>query len=103
MDVKDAVAAAKSYVSDLYTGEDIEHIGLEEVEFEERDDTWRITIGFSRPWERDNPPEPHPLATFLPNPQAPSPFRRAYKVLRVRDEDGRVESLRDRFPPDGSQ
>ena len=39
---------------------------------------------------------PQPLAHSM----APSPLRRAYKEIRISDEDGRVESLKDRFAPD---
>ena len=50
MDVKEAVRAAKEYVVDLFDGEEIDYVGLEEVEFDHESDQWKITIGFSRPW-----------------------------------------------------
>ena len=106
MDVREAVAVAKGYLTNLYTDEAIEHLGLEEVEFDECSDTWRVTLGFSRPWDRAPLPERHPLAPALAHSMAPSPLRRAYKEIRISDEDGRVESLKDRFadrcpaPPD---
>ena len=52
MDVKEAVRTAKEYLSDLYEGEQIMNVGLEEVVFEDRLNSWRVTIGFSRPWDR---------------------------------------------------
>ena len=99
MDVREAVAVAKGYLTNLYTDEAIEHLGLEEVEFDECSDTWRVTLGFSRPWDRAPLPERHPLAPALAHSMAPSPLRRAYKEIRISDEDGRVESLKDRFAP----
>ena len=92
MDVREAVAVAKGYLTNLYTDEAIEHLGLEEVEFDECADTWRVTLGFSRPWDRAPLPERHPLAPALAHSMAPSPLRRAYKEIRISDEDGRVES-----------
>ena len=52
MDVKEAVAKAKSYIEDLFAEELPEDIGLEEVEFDKGDREWAITIGFKRPWNR---------------------------------------------------
>ena len=49
MDVKQAVQKAKEYLADLYEGEEVEFVGLEEVEFDEEADQWKVTIGFSRP------------------------------------------------------
>ena len=46
MDVKQAVQTAKSYIVGLFDEEEITDVGLEEVEFDELSDEWRITIGF---------------------------------------------------------
>ena len=46
MDVKEAVKTAKEYLTDLYQGEEITNVGLEEVVFEDRSNSWKITIGF---------------------------------------------------------
>ena len=100
MDVKEAVLVAKSYLAEIYTNEGIVNLGLEEVEFDDRSDTWCITLGFSRPW--DHPPSPrlNPLAVALGD-RIPQPeLRRSYKVLRIKDGDGRVESLKNRFGAD---
>ncbi len=98
MDVREAITVAKTYLANVYTGEDIRNLGLEEVEFDEGSDTWCITLGFSRPW--DHPPHRNsPLAITLGEPPQPE-LRRAYKVLRVSSGDGSVESLKDRFGTD---
>ena len=97
MDVKDAVAAAKRYVTDVYAGEGIVNLGLEEVDFDDGSETWRITLGFSRDWEQPMPPRRHPLADVLGEAEGEPVLPRSYKMLRVSDRDGRVESLTDRF------
>ena len=48
MDVKQAVAVAKSHVADLFSDEGITALGLEAVEFDDTNNAWKITIGFSR-------------------------------------------------------
>ena len=101
MDVKEAVAVARSYLTDIYTGEAIENLGLEEVEFDDSADAWCITLGFSRPWDRSPQPRPSVLPLTLGEPAPQQELRRSYKVLRINDGDGSVESLKDRFGPDG--
>ena len=50
MDAKQAIKAAKSYVSDILEDEGLMNLGLEEVKFKEFENCWEITLGFSRPW-----------------------------------------------------
>ena len=85
MDVKEAVAIAKSYLAELYSAEQITDVGLEEVEYDI--DHWNVTLGFARPWERNA------LRTLARDPNV----GRSYKVLRIDDASGRVESLKDRL------
>lgn len=82
MDVKEAVARAKAYVSELFGYENISNLGLEEVEFDQATGDWLVTVGFSRPW--DTP------AVFGQQPQ------RSYKVLRISDLTGTALSVRNR-------
>ena len=88
MDVKEAVAVAKSYITDLYVGEEIVDIGLEEVEFDHGSNEWNVTIGFLRPWNRTLPD-----ALAL----ARRASARSYKVVRIDNDSGAVMSLRDRI------
>ena len=91
MDVKEAVAVAKSYLTQLYLGEDITHVGLEEVEFDDVSDQWSVTIGFARPWDTRSL-----LTNALVSP-ANRAAARSYKVLRIDDGTGEVKSLKDRI------
>ena len=83
MDVKEAVQVAKSYVIELFAEEGIVDVGLEEVDIE-LSDTWVVTIGFSRPWNRN-------IGSVLGG--RPS---RSYKAIRIQDGDGKVLSVKDR-------
>ena len=88
INVKEAVQTAKEHVVDLFDGEDIDFVGLEEAVFDDESNQWLITIGFSRPWDR-----PKTLAGALRE----HPLKRSYKVVRIDDADGRVISLKDRI------
>jgi hypothetical protein len=86
MDVKEAIASAKAYVRDLYTGEPIRDLGLEEVE---RDGSnWLITLGFVR----DDRPRLSQFSAAL----AEIANRRVYKIVHVNDETGDVTSMKNR-------
>lgn len=85
MEVREAVHAAKTYIADLFSDEGITHLGLEEIEMGQ-DGCWRVTVGFSRTWGRDQG-----VPAILGGAGA-----RQYKLVRVNDEDGRILSVKDR-------
>ena len=91
MDVKEAVRTAKSYVADLFEGEEVADVGLEEVKFDEHQNSWVVTVGFSRPWDISRNSVVAALSAERPS--------RSYKVIHIADADGRVLSLSDRVLP----
>lgn len=88
MDVKQAVATAKVFILDLYKDENPSNVGLEEVELNEADDEWAVTIGFSRPWD-----EPRNALAAL---AAPASIRRSYKIVRIANTTDEVLSVKNR-------
>ena len=99
MDVKEAARTAREYITDLFADENVKHVGLEEVEFDDVAKVWHITIGFSRPWElsKDPPKDPPFFNSVLDELKPPLPStQRSYKIVRVRDNDGRVISVMHR-------
>ena len=89
MDVKEASGKAKEYVADLFDGEGISNVGLEEIEFDELSSHWKITIGFSRPWDTKN---------VLTAELSERRLERSYKIVRI-DDHGHVKSVTDRVLP----
>ena len=90
MDMKDAAMLAKEYVADLFDEEGISNVGLEEIVFRDDggDEYWDVTVGFSRPWDHRG------LATVT---LGQTGLRRSYKVLRIDNSSGNVESVKDRI------
>ena len=86
MDVKEAVQAAKKHVAEIFADESIANVGLEEVEFNEIEQVWEITIGFSRFWGRLG----NVVSTLDGNAV------RTFKTVRIDDESGRVRSVKHR-------
>jgi hypothetical protein len=83
MDLKQAVAAAKSHVSMVFQDEGITPPTLEEIEFDDQHAEWCVTVGFLR---RD---ENMLTGTLLPQ-------RKNYKIVRIRDENGEAVSVKNR-------
>ena len=98
MDVKEAIAAAKKYVSEIYADEQVTNLGLEEVEHALGTGNWVITLAFSRPW---NTPRTR-AQEVLENLGAVSALKRSYKVITMAD-DGTVLSMRNRVKTDSSE
>lgn len=91
MNVREAVTAAKRYVTELFEGEQLSNLGLEETVYDGDAGLRKMTVGFSRPW---NTPRLRSLEV-LEGLGAVSPLKRARKVVSVSD-DGRVMSMTDR-------
>lgn len=97
MDVKEAIATAKSYVEDIYSsgGESISNLGLEEVEYDPAAERWLVTLAFSRPWST---PKTRAAEVLESLGAAAAAQRRSYKVLTVED-GGRVLSMKSKARP----
>lgn len=89
MDVKEAVSAAKRYLADVFSGEPIADLGLEEIEFDPASETWNITLGFSRSWVSTD-------SFLLSKPRKPDAEGRTYKVVKIADADGKVVAVKNR-------
>jgi hypothetical protein len=87
MNVKDVIKRAKEWVTDIYSDEGIINLGLEEIEFDEPAQLWRVTLGFSRPWNTVR----GALAAIGGDVAA----RRAYRVVSLKPE-GEVVSVKRR-------
>jgi hypothetical protein len=92
MDVREAVKRAKTYVAEVFEDDKVTNLGLEEIEYDENSGAWNVTLGFSRSW--DTTPQ-NPLSVIT---GADNRLRRTYRVVRVRDTDGEVLSVKLREP-----
>jgi hypothetical protein len=88
MDVVEAVSTAKKHILNLFEDEKISHLGLEEAFFDENQNVWHITLGFSRPW--DNPQSALQALT-----QASTGLKRSYKVIEISEKDNKVLSVKN--------
>lgn len=84
MDVKEAVRTAKHWVLDVLDDEKPANLGLEEVEFDDSAGQWKITVGFSRPWNSFS----GPLAPMV------QPQPRSYRTIIIDDRNGEVKGMR---------
>ena len=89
MDAKEAIAAAKRYVNEIYADEQVTNLGLEEIEHVLAAGNWVITLGFSPALE-------HSADTSTRSCKysgAVSSLKRSYKVITMSD-DGTVLSMK---------
>jgi hypothetical protein len=98
MDAKEAIAAAKTYVNEVYADEHVTNLGLEEVEHIPAAGSWAITLAFSRPW---NTPRTR-AQEILENLGGVSSLKRSYKVVTIAD-DGTVLSMKNRTRVDAAE
>lgn len=84
MDVKQAVAAAKAHLLDVFGAEMMSDPRLEEVWFDEGERVWCVTLGFYR--------KPDELMSKV----AGSFSTYDYKVVRLEGVDGKPRSIRNR-------
>jgi hypothetical protein len=85
MNVSQAVTTAKGWVLDVMKDEKPINLGLEEVEFDDEKRIWKITLGFSRPWNSTK----NALSTLTGDVA----LRRAYRTILVNDNDGNVKGM----------
>ena len=83
IDVKQAAQTASTYFADLYAGQGVSGVRLEEVEITEDGKFWLITLSFP---DRD----PSPSNLFLAG------TNRQYKVFKVDATTGQVVSMKIR-------
>lgn len=87
MDVKAAVAQAKNHIAELFADEGVKNLGLGEVDYDDDKGVWRVTIGFSRPWD-----EPRNALAALAGQN--TYWRRAYKVVSIDEHNAKVLSVK---------
>lgn len=89
MDVKAAVEMGKRYIAEVFEGEEIKNIGLEEVDFDEAKGVWYVTVGFSRPWD-----EPKNAFSALTGQGAHT--KRSFKTIQISDQSAIAMSIKNR-------
>lgn len=88
--LKSFIQVAVNFVKELYSGEDIHNILVEEVDFNESE-VWYITIGFDI--QQSVPYSHSPLASVI-DKELPT-YTRKYKEVYF-DKDGKVISMKIR-------
>jgi hypothetical protein len=88
VDVKQAVKAALAFVREVYESEKITNVGLEEVAYD--DEVWRVTVGFSRPWDYPKRSLLDEIGGLSPSQPSSEPRTRDYKAVKVDASSGQI-------------
>lgn len=89
--VKEAVQIAYRYLQELYSGEDLRDLRLEEVELDDLNDQWLVTFGFT---VFDAKPDSQLFGAML---GALSEARRDYKTIALNASTGALISMKMRI------
>jgi len=87
MDVRGAVTLAKGYVAEIFSDEGLINLGLEEIERDEIQGAWKVTVGFSRPWNT--------VKNAMTMISGDTAARRTYRVVLINDS-GKIVSIKRR-------
>ncbi len=96
---KDAIRIAKAHIASLFDDENVRNIGLEELAYDDDTHTYRVTVGFNRPW--DMAPATSAFAAYatvlaLAERSAAPALGRTFKVVTIDAKEGRVISMTNR-------
>ena len=89
LNVREAVLKSRNFIKDLYVNEPIGEVRVEEIELEEHEGKWYVTIGFIRLWDR-------PSSAIAEARGKSKESNRVHKSVGIRDSDGEVVSMTDR-------
>jgi hypothetical protein len=93
MDVVEAVSTAKRHILSLFQDENILNLGLEEAFFDENQNVWHITLGFSRRWDYPHGALPQTALDALT--QISAGPKRSYKIVEISNIDNNVISVKN--------
>ena len=91
MDDRQAIAAAKAFVGDVYAEEGIGALRIEEFEHSSSAGSWVVTLSFARTWDAPRTRAQEVLEKLV----AETPVQRFFKVVTIAD-DVTIMSLKDR-------
>ena len=91
MNVKEAIAKAKEYASELLENEAKSHFRLEEVVFNEMEGFWEITLGYAA--TALMPRSSNEMLLKAVDPLSSGDRDHVYKVFKIRDRDGSLVSM----------
>lgn len=87
IDVKQAVKISLEYIKELYSGDEIRDLSLEEIEISEDNKFWLVTLAFTKQMMQHlNPME------AMTGPK----YSRFYKEIKIDAESGLVRSMKNK-------
>ena len=92
MEIRDAVQAGKQYLANVFADEDISNTRLEEVEYSNADEAWKVTFSFLRPTGTMTSTELLMPAGLRPGRNV----KRDYKVVTIDNQSGQATSVKHR-------
>lgn len=93
--MKEAVIQAKSYAKELFEDEGIQDLSLEEIDFDNLSNRWKVTLGYNAERHKIETNAKHrarlateTLGVFGNNELSKTEMVREYKVFEINAQDG---------------
>ncbi len=90
---KDAIKQSFQYLAEIYEGEELPNKLLEEIEYDERDDVWKVVIGF----DSNRVTTTTAGNALLGSGSTTKEKLRNYKLIRLKGADGSFAGMFDRM------
>lgn len=87
IEVKQAIKISQDYIKELYSGDEIRDLSLEEIEVTEDSKFWLVTLAFTK--QMTQPLNPIDAMT---GPK----YARFFKELKIETESGQVRSMKNK-------
>lgn len=89
LDLKNAIKKAFEFFEQIYEGQKFPNKLLEEIEYDDSDDVWKIVIGFDSERITTKTEGPHLFPTTVQENE------RKYKQIRLKGKDGSFVKMAD--------
>ncbi|MUG32390.1 hypothetical protein [Psychrobacter sanguinis] len=95
IEVTEAVKRAREIANQLYEGEDIKNLGLEEVVFNEEANAWEITLGYDSYRSKiiENKPTEFMARNLYADGKIEKETLREYKTFSINAENGQFQGM----------
>lgn len=94
VDVKQAIRAARDYITEVYAPETPRGLQLEEVELTDDEGYWLVTFGFDTDREAEPIDPVRERVLSVQGIKTPPRYVRDYKVIKIRADDGKPLSMK---------
>ncbi len=97
LELKDAIKKSFQYLDEMYEGEELPNKLLEEIEYDDSSDEWKVVIGFDSKRITTTTEGAGGYSSLLGSTSTVKKNERNYKQIRFKGEDGSFVKMIDQM------